>query len=405
MKIAIYHNLPSGGAKRALYEMARRLVSAHKIDVYTLSTADHNFCDLRSRARRYTVHPFEPAPLFESPFGRLNQWQRARDLTRLGALGRQIADEINGGDYDVAFLHHCMFSQAPMLLPYLKVPSVYYCQEPLRFLYEPSIPRPYQNGNGLRSHIDRIDPLIRAYHERLRVADRQATRAAGVVLANSRFSQSNIDHSYGLSSHVVYLGVDASVFSPKWELEREDYFLSVGALRPNKGFDFLIDALALLPAAQRFPLRLITNIDDAAEEAFLRNRAERAGVTLHIETAISDETLLDHYRRTQLVIYAPVREPFGFVPLESMACGTPVVGVAEGGLLETIVDGRTGLLVERNPGKFADAVQMLLANEALRDAMGRQGREHVARHWSWGKSVQALERHLFEAASLPAVVS
>ena len=95
MKIALYHNLPSGGAKRSLYETVRRLTADYHNDVHTLSTADESFCDLRPFVNKYEMVTFKPSCLFSSPLGRLNQVQRWRDLYRLDQLARRIADEID----------------------------------------------------------------------------------------------------------------------------------------------------------------------------------------------------------------------------------------------------------------------------------------------------------------------
>ena len=82
MKIALFHNLPSGGAKRAVYEWIKRLSQKHKIDVFSLSTADHNFLDLRSLVTNHKIYQFQPSRLFGSPFGRINQFQR-RAMARI----------------------------------------------------------------------------------------------------------------------------------------------------------------------------------------------------------------------------------------------------------------------------------------------------------------------------------
>ncbi len=89
--------------------------------------------------------------------------------------------------------------------------------------------------------------------------------------------------------------------------------------------------------------------------------------------------------------------PFGLVALESMACGTPVVAVSEGGVRETVVPGETGLLVERDPDGFASALIALLGNPARRDEMGRKGVAHVSSAWTWETSVRRMEM-LLESA-------
>jgi glycosyltransferase involved in cell wall biosynthesis len=77
-----------------------------------------------------------------------------------------------------------------------------------------------------------------------------------------------------------------------------------------------------------------------------------------------------------------------------MACGKPVVGVNEGGVKETVVDHVTGLLIERDSHKFANAVECLLGDPELRVQYGQHGREHVLNHWSWEKAVEKLEQNM-----------
>jgi glycosyltransferase involved in cell wall biosynthesis len=86
--------------------------------------------------------------------------------------------------------------------------------------------------------------------------------------------------------------------------------------------------------------------------------------------------------------------------LESMASGTPVVGVREGGVEESILHQCTGLLVERNPQEFAQAVRYLLSNRDVATEYGRNGREHVLENWTWENSVINLENHLLACANL-----
>ena len=79
MRIALYHNLPSGGAKRTLQEATKRLAVNHQIDVYTLTTANHDFADLRPYVASHQVFEFQPGALLASPFGRFNQIIRIED--------------------------------------------------------------------------------------------------------------------------------------------------------------------------------------------------------------------------------------------------------------------------------------------------------------------------------------
>jgi glycosyltransferase involved in cell wall biosynthesis len=399
MRIAVYHNLPSGGGKRALYEMTRRLAQRHVLDVYTLSSAEHRFCDLRPHCDRHVVFPFAPLPLARRPLGRLDQGIRALDLLRLRALGSKVAAQIDAAGYEVAFVHHCRFGQAPSLLPFLATPSVYYCQEPPRCLFEPRIHRPYHELSTVQRLGNLFDPLPLLYRYVLGRLDRESVRAAGLILVNSAYSRESLYRAYGTFARVNYLGVDHERFRPS-QAQREEYVLSVGALVPWKGFDFLIRSLARLDARQRPPLVIVSNHTDARELDYLQQLALETGVKVRFLSQVTDDELVHLYGQARLTLYAPVMEPFGFVPLESMACGTPVAGVREAGVRETILERRTGLLVERDPGLFARATADLLADDRRLDDYGATAVSHVKSAWTWQRSLSQLEATLVRATRM-----
>ena len=97
MNIAVFHNLPSGGGKRALYEQVRRLSEKHTIDVYTLSSADHDFGDLRPFCREHRVYSYRPGRMYRRPIGRLNQGVRTAGLLRVNRLQKAIAYGVDAG--------------------------------------------------------------------------------------------------------------------------------------------------------------------------------------------------------------------------------------------------------------------------------------------------------------------
>ena len=175
--------------------------------------------------------------------------------------------------------------------------------------------------------------------------------------------------------------------------------ISVGEITTRKGYDFLINSLALMPMDKRPSFTIIANWVNPREQQYLEELASNRRVEINILNKLSTEELCREYNAALLCIYAPIQEPFGLVPLESMSCGTPVVGVAEGGVKETVVDGLNGRLVERDPEIFAQAVMDLLQNPDLLSKYGRQAREYVIENWSWEKSVLRLESYLIEAAN------
>jgi glycosyltransferase involved in cell wall biosynthesis len=375
-----------------------RLAKRHQIDLFCPSVANTDFCDIQPYVSTTHVFPYCAGRDFKSPFGRLNEAVRLTNVWHMERLARHAAAMIDAGGYDVVLVHPCSVTQAPSILPFLRTPSVYYCHEPMRGLYEPAITRPYDKPSRSRRTFDRVDPLRALHHMILGRTDRRNTRAATVVLTNSRFTRNAIKRIYQVDACVNRPGVDAEFFKPT-DNARQAFVTSVGALQPSKGFDLVIDALATLPNSTRPTLEVISNSELEGERHFLERRACDLGVSVRFRTGIDHRTLVEAYARSQLTVYAPIREPLGLVALESQACKTPVVAVAEGGMLETIVPDRTGILVRRDAEALGGAIQSLLGDRARLDELGHAGRAHVAEHWSWEQCVIDQEAWLARAAT------
>lgn len=398
MRIAVFHNLPSGGGKRALFEWVRRLAGNHVLEGYSLAGSDHEFCDIRPYLSAHRVFEFSSRGLFKSPFGRLNQLQRWLDLRDLERLNREIAGEIDRGLYDVVFANTCMYTFIPALLQSVETPSVYYLHEPFGSGFQRSFERPYLERGGWRERVDRLDPSIGLYRRRLASIQLGSLRRTTRLLSNSEFTRESIQEQFGVDAPFSPLGVDLDGFYPEEGARREEYVLSVGEMSPRKGFDFIVKALGTIPADRRPALKLACNMVHASERAYVEDLASREGVELEVLAGVKVDGLRDLYNRARACVYAPVMEPFGLVPLEAMACGAPVVGVREGGVRESVVHEETGLLVARDAKLFGEAVMRLLASPELAESYGRNGREHVLRNWSWERSVAVLETALAEVA-------
>jgi glycosyltransferase involved in cell wall biosynthesis len=403
MKIAIYHNLSSGGAKRSLYEIVRRLSTRHELSVFSLSSADHDFCDIRALVKSYHIYPFKPAKLLGSPFGRINSIIRTVDLKRLRRINEIIAKDIENEKPDVIFVEPCRFENAPSILRYiLEFPSIYYCHEPYRVLYESLPPRPYfKNASKVRQSLNKIDPFLQYYTYLAKDNDYRNIRKAKKVLVNSAYTKSQVKEIYQLEAEVNYLGIDTTKFKPLPHIDKSNFILSVGSLTPLKGFDFIIRSIALIPSSFRPKLVISSNFSNPEEHKFLQETANQYHVEVHFLNRIPDEKLVNLYNSAIATAYTPHREPFGLVALESMACATPIVGVKEGGLLETIQDHKTGRLVERNEQAFSMALEEILRNPQLAYEYGQNGFHEVSSKWDWDTSVRNFETTLTKAVYYP----
>jgi glycosyltransferase involved in cell wall biosynthesis len=281
------------------------------------------------------------------------------------------------------FCHKNDFVQAPEVLPYLRTPSLYYAPEPLRGAYEP-LPDIVTEAEPLRHRWRRhLHPI----ELRRRMLDRRHIRNADIVVTHSRHTVAELRRIYGVAAELVHLGVDSEVFTPSGN-GRGEYVLSVGALAPLKGHQFVIRALATLAPPRP---KLVVVGDWGPSEAEVRSVARAEGVDLELRRDVPLGELAELYRRAGVVACGQVREPFGLVPLEAMASRTPVVAVREGGFLETVIDGETGLLAPRDPAAFGQAVAGVLSDRALAERLGARGREVAVERWRWEATVRGYD--------------
>jgi glycosyltransferase involved in cell wall biosynthesis len=181
--------------------------------------------------------------------------------------------------------------------------------------------------------------------------DRATANRVDQFVANSRFVAERIGRYYNRRAAVLYPPVDTRFFTPG-NVPPESFFLVVSALVPYKRVDVAIAAADRL----HVPLKIVGTGPDLA-----RLRA-RAGPTVQFLGAVDAETLRDLYRRAQAVVL-PAEEDFGIAPVESMACGRPVVALNRGGATETVEHEATGWLVDRaSPDAFADGMRAVLAH-------------------------------------------
>jgi glycosyltransferase involved in cell wall biosynthesis len=199
--------------------------------------------------------------------------------------------------------------------------------------------------------------------------------------------------SYGRNSFVSYLGVDTEVFKPL-SIPEEDFVLSVGRLIPSKGFDFIVSSLGTIHSKIRPKLIIVSVEIDIHFKDSLEHFAQKNGVDLRIKSLIADDELVSLYNKSKLVLYAPYLEPFGLVPLEAMACGTPVVAVREGGVRESVIHNETGVLTQRDEAMFAQAVMELLSNEEKIRDMSQKAIECIEEYWTEEKAGKRLMWHI-----------
>ena len=412
MRIAVWHNLPSGGGKRALYYHVRGLIErGHSVEAWCPSTSDRNYLPLSELITEHVL-PIDIGQKGKSVARNPLLGLHGDQLRRAKALDehcRQCADEINRRNFDILFANSSIIQAVSSIGRYVKAKKVLYLQEPNRWLYEagegglPWVAIPAATRSWMRPRYIRWFLWNLIDTQRLRVLardERLNASAFDLILVNSYFSRETLLRLYGLDSTVCYLGVDTQLFVNHQHV-RENFVVGVGQLTPSKNVEFVIKAVAKI-GIPRPRLVWIANMGADWYYEKMRSLAESYEVTFEARASIDDNELVDILNRATAMVYAPRLEPFGLAPLEANACGLPVVAVAEGGVRETIIDGVNGFLVQHQPQMMAQAIQRLAHDKDLAAQLSKNGSKIVQEKWSVNSAVERLERQLTQAATAEA---
>lgn len=369
MKIAVFYNLSFGGAKRVVLEHIKGLRSkGHILDLYTINPQTDIF-----DPSKFCQNTFNYAIDLESKNSFIKRLVKDyKNFFTLKNLHKKIAREIDSRNYDMVLVHPDKLTQAPFLLRFLKTPSAYYCQEPLRIVYE--------YGYRLR---EKVGFLKRIYEEFTRLyrkqIDRQNVRAASLTITSCYHIRERMIEAYEVYPKVVYCGVNEKVFHPMGE-KKINKVLYIGSSNVvTDGYDLAEKAMKYIPKNIRPQIHKLS---------WKKQNGER----------LTEKELVKIYSQSILTLCTSRLETFGLVPLESMACGVPVIATKVGGHRETVVDGETGFLVDFDPKEIAEKITFLLLNQELSSKLGKNGRAWIEKKWTWEKKINDLEKVLMEFA-------
>jgi glycogen synthase len=259
----------------------------------------------------------------------------------------------------------------------------------------------------------KVEQLGTAYHGSSWV-ERTAYQNADGVIAVSAAMREDVHHLYGVPSEkirIIHNGIDLNQYKPTCSPEvlarygidpDRPFVLFVGRITRQKGIIHLVSAIKYLrPGVQ---VVLCAGAPDTPEigremaERVEQARREAANPIIWVAQIVPKEDIIPLYTQAALFICPSVYEPFGIINLEAMACGTPVVASAVGGIKEVVVPGKTGLLVPfeprgqtdfepKDPEGFARdlaaAVNRLLDDPDTLKRMGVRSRERVEHFFSW----------------------
>ncbi len=366
MKIAFYHELHKGGARRAANEFAKQLKKNHQVDLYTIGEKKE---DEKSSYTNIFFFEFK-SKTWRGENWKLRLYKDTLELLNLFLLNRKIANIINSKNYDLIYVTSSQYIETPFILNFIKISKFFYCNDPYyRMIYEPILYQP-KNPNIFKNSYENLNRFIRKYLDKWNVSK------IDFLLAASKFNEGKFYRTYGKRGKVVYCGVDTDFFKPS-RVNRDIDILFVGS------YDNVLDGYSFFSAILK-------------------------GIKMDIKTRVlafenewlNDKQMLSLYRRSKILVATSFNEPLGLVPLEAMACGTIVVALNEGGYKETVINEKTGFLADRDIKKFAEKIEWVLNNINKLNKLSKNARQKLINNWTWHERGKELERILISSLNM-----
>jgi len=304
MNIAIVHDWLSefAGADKVLFQLKQIYPDA---DIYT-SIYDPKKVPQFAKYKVYTTY--------------LQKFPLSKKLRSIMVPLMPLAfEQLDLSKYDLVISNSTSAAKGVITRP--NTCHISYCHTPTRYLWMPEMDE-RASSSWLRRRVNKT----------LKVWDIAAVARVDSFIANSENVRDRITKFYHRDSAVVAPPVDTSFFNPKKEdIKKENFYLFVGRLIPYKKADLVVEAFNKLGLELRV-------IGTGSEEAKLKRLAKN---NVKFLGRASDEVYYDNLKSARALIF-PSEEDWGIVPVEAMACGTPVIAYGAGGATETVIAGVTG---------------------------------------------------------------
>ncbi|MEM9700019.1 MAG: glycosyltransferase [Pseudomonadota bacterium] len=262
-----------------------------------------------------------------------------------------------------------------------------YCHSPMRYLWDQY--HVYRDGSG---PVTRLAMPLLAH--RLRQWDVTSAQRVDGFVANSHFVAQRIEKYWRRTAQVVAPPVAVDAFDPVPAHALGDFYLLAGELAPYKRPELAIDAFRDMDK----PLVVIGGPD-----ARVQALRARAGPRTTFLGKVSFDVLKDHMARCRALIF-PGEEDFGIVPVEVMASGRPVIAYGRGGILDTVVHKKTGLLFEEQSAHAVKSAVLAFEATGLGDTCAAACTAQAAR-FNEAAFVRGIELALAQISAKPEMLT
>lgn len=317
IKVAIVHDwlVNFGGAERVVLEMLEIFPQA---DIFTL------VYDKKKMSKYFPSEKIHTSFVQKIPFSK-------RIYTKLLNIMPKAFEEFDLTNYDLVLSSSSCCAKGVITSP--TTPFIAYIHSPMRYAWDLYFDYRKRSGKLTQFFMKKWIPQIRQW-------DFISSQRIDCILANSTYISKRIKKFWNQDSTVVYPPVDTNRLSPNGK-KSEDFYVAFSRFVPYKRIDLAIEACGQLK-------KELVVIGSGSQEAELKELAVKynsQGSKISFTGRISDEEVKDYLQKCKALIFC-AEEDFGIIPVETQACGRPVIAFGKGGALETVVNDKTGVFFD-----------------------------------------------------------
>lgn len=238
-------------------------------------------------------------------------------------------EQMDVSNYEVVLsISHCV---AKGVLTHAEQLHLCYCFTPMRYAWD--LYHSYLQQTHLHRGLKGL--ITKKVLHRLRLWDVISSQRVDAFIANSYYIARRIQKTYGRSSFVIYPPVDTDYFS--FSPQKENYYITASRMVPYKRVDLIVEAFSHMPQ------RKLIVIGEGPERGKIQAKAK---ANIQFLGAVPNLVLKQYLQKARAFLFAAV-EDFGIAPIEAMSTGTPVIAYGRGGVLETVLEGKTGVFFQK----------------------------------------------------------
>jgi glycosyltransferase involved in cell wall biosynthesis len=349
MRVAIVHDTYTyfGGAERVLHALIRIFPQA---DVYVFVVTPEKIRVLKS---------FTEGDINTSWWSQLPMVEKYVDWLKPWAYG--YFESLNMSSYDLVISSSHSFS-SKAVITHLPVQHVSYIYTPPRYLYG------IKNSHQV-IHWPILRWLLMPLINTLKRWDYLAAQRPQVLIACSQTVRQRIKRFYQREARVIYPPVD-KIYGSQLVIKNRNNtnFLFFSRLEEQKGLKIIVEAF------RKMPEKHLYIIGKGSLEKWLKRQKIS---NLHYLGKMTDVEVINEAIKMAAMVYGSIEEDFGLAPVEMMALGLPVIAYNSGGVAETVVDGKTGILVNSyTPAAFIDAIEGFKSQDFKVDMIRKHARKY-----------------------------